>query len=442
MVSFNVAVPICVCVLFGFLTVDSRSLDDMASGKRTQYVKWTKERNTQVNKHQVGISEEEHFTNLERVYRILESVPLVDGHNDFPMGIRSLLDNDLGLLHMDHDLTKEEPWASYWSNHIDIPRMRKGMMGGQFWSAYISCRSQYKDAVRLFLEQVDVIKQMVSRYPDDLQWVDTAQGIQDAFANGKFASLIGVESGHAISSSLAILRTLYDAGVRYMTLTHGCNTPWADAAQVESGDFPPRSNGLSAFGEKVVLEMNRLGMLVDLSHVSSDSMRDALRVTVAPVIFSHSGARAICSNPRNVPDDVLQMVKEVGGVVMVNFLPYFLRDDYPTHNATVKDVVAHINHIRAVAGVDHVGIGADYNGIDVTPVGLEDVSHYPEVFAALIEDDTFEWTDEDLAKLAGLNLINTFKSVENVRDELANKNPDNSWIPKQDLGNDTACRSQ
>merc|ERR550519_504840 len=395
-----------------------------------------------LDSYEKTVSAEVHSENLERVRRILEVVPLVDGHNDFAMGIRSLLDNDVDKLHMDHDLTQEEPWASYWSNHIDIPRMRKGMMGGQFWSAYISCRAQFKDATQLFLEQVDVIKQMVSRYPNDLQWVDTAQGIQDAFANGKFASLIGAESGRAISSSLAVLRTLYDSGVRYMTLTHGCNTPWADAAQVESGNFPPRSNGLSAFGEKVVLEMNRLGMLVDLSHVSSDTMRDALRVTTAPVIFSHSGARAICSHPRNVPDDVLQMVKDVGGVVMVNFLPYFLRDDYPTNNATVKDVVAHINHIRAMAGVDHVGIGADYNGIDVTPVGLEDVSHYPEVFAALIEDETFEWTDNDLAKVAGKNLINTFKSVENVRDEMANLNPDNTWIPHQDMGNDTQCSSQ
>lgn len=383
-----------------------------------------------------------HKKTLQRVHNILDSVPLIDGHNDFAMGVRDLLDNKLDNLHMDNDLTQEEPWASYYANHIDIPRMRKGKMGGQFWSAFISCRSQFKDSVQLFLEQIDIIKQIVKKYPEHLQWADSAQGIEDAFANGKVASLVGVESGHAIANSLGVLRTLYESGTRYMTLTHVCNTPWADAAQVESGWFPPRNDGLSEFGEKIIREMNRLGMLVDLSHVSSDTMRQVLAVTAAPVIFSHSGAREICSNPRNVPDDVLRLVKEVGGVVMVNFYAGFLRDDYKEHNATVADVVAHINHIRSVAGVDHIGIGADYNGIDVTPVGLEDVSHYPEVFAALIEDNTFEWTDEDLAKVAGKNLISVFRSVEKVRDELGSLNPDNSWIPTQDMGNDTACLSQ
>jgi len=316
-------------------------------------------------------------------------------------------------------------------------------MGGQFWSAFIGCSAQFHDAVQLFLEQIDVIRQFVSRYPDDLHWATSVADIEEARAEGKIASLIGVESGHAIGSSLPLVRTLYRMGARYMTLTHGCNTPWADAAQVEVGDFPPRVGGLSEFGEKVVREMNRLGMLVDLSHVSSDAMRQALAVTRAPVIFSHSGARAICSYPRNVPDDVLQMVAEKGGIVMVNFFPYFLTDDYPARNATVQDVVAHINHIRAVAGVEHVGIGGDYNGINVTPVGLEDVSHYPEVFAALIEDGTYDWTDEELGLLASQNLINTFRAVEEVRDLLASEGeePDNSWIPEVDLGSDTGCNS-
>merc|ERR1712142_262684 len=226
-------------------------------------------------------------------------------------------------------------------------------------------------------------------------------------------------------------------------LTHVCNTPWADAAQVESGYFPARANGTTQFGEQVVLEMNRLGMLVDLSHVSHDTMMDVLDITLAPVIFSHSGARAVCSHPRNVPDDVLERVAEVGGVVMVNFYACFLRDDCAEEDATVEDVVKHINHIRRVAGVSHVGIGGDYCGIDIVPVGLEDVSHYPEVFAALIEDDEFEWTDEDLAKLSGLNLINTFRAVEGVRDMLADQGvkPDNSWIPASDMGNDTSCNT-
>merc|ERR1712215_397850 len=383
------------------------------------------------------------LTTMARVYKVLGEYPVIDGHNDFPMGLRYLLKNDLNQLNFDHDLTQEEPWASYWANHIDLPRMRQGQMGGQFWSAFISCNAQDADAVQLFLEQVDIIRQIVAKYPADLMWATSTADIETAWAEGKIASMIGVESGHAIGSSLPILRTLYSMGARYMTLTHTCNTPWADAAQVEQGYFPPRVDGISQFGEKVVLEMNRLGMLVDLSHVSSDAMRQVLDVTIAPVIFSHSGARAICSHPRNVPDDVLERVAEVGGVVMVNFYSCFLRDDCQEEDATVLDVVKHINHIRKIAGVDHIGIGGDYCGIDVVPVGLEDVSKYPEVFAALIEDEEFEWTDEDLAKVAGLNLINTFKAVEEVRDILAESDDkaDNSWIPAVDLGNDTACNT-
>lgn len=316
-------------------------------------------------------------------------------------------------------------------------------MGGQFWSAFISCRSQFKDSVQLFLEQIDIIRQFVARYPDDLHWATSVADIEEAWAQGKIASMIGVESGHAIGSSLPLLRTLYAMGARYMTLTHGCNTPWADAAQVESGQFPARVDGISEFGAKVVLEMNRLGMLVDLSHVSSDAMRQVLAQTRAPVIFSHSGARAICSNPRNVPDDVLEMVAEVGGVVMVNFYSCFLTDECSERDATIQDVVDHINHIRLVAGVEHVGIGGDYCGIDRTPVGLEDVSHYPEVFAALVEDGTFEWTDEELGMVAGTNLMNTFRSVEAVRDLMAAEGvqADNSWIPGADLGQDIGCNS-
>merc|ERR1712179_468764 len=239
---------------------------------------------------------------MERVYRVLGEYPVIDGHNDFPMGIRSLLRNDVEQLHFESDLTQEEPWASYYANHVDLPRMREGQMGGQFWSAFIGCKSQFADAVQLFLEQIDVIKQFVAGYPADLMLAMSVADIEQAWAEGRIASMIGVESGHAIGSSLPLLRTLYAMGARYMTLTHGCNTPWADAAQVESGDFPPRVNGISEFGGKIVREMNRLGMLVDLSHVSSDVMRQVLSITEAPVIFSHSGARAVCSNPRQLLD--------------------------------------------------------------------------------------------------------------------------------------------
>jgi membrane dipeptidase len=381
---------------------------------------------------------------MARVNKVLKDYPIIDGHNDFPMGVRDLLNNDVSLLNFDHDLTKEEPWASYYFNHVDIPRMRKGKMGGQFWSAYISCSSQYKDATQKFLEQIDVIHQIVDKYPEDLMWADSAADIELAFSKGKVASLVGVESGHAIGSSMSILRTLYSMGARYMTLTHGCNTPWADAAQVEDGSFPSRVNGLSDFGVKIVQEMNRLGMLVDLSHVSSDAMRQAIQASFAPVIFSHSSARAVAAHSRNVPDDVLEMVKENGGIVMVNFYTCFLVESCRTQNATVLDVVKHINHIRKIAGVDHVGIGGDYNGIDVTPVDLPDVSYYPNVFAALIEDTEFEWTDEDLGKLASGNLIRVLKEVEEVRDLLAieGQKPDNTWISSADLGDDTACNSK
>jgi len=380
---------------------------------------------------------------MERVWRVLGEHPVIDGHNDFPMAIRSLFNNDIDQINFDHDLTQEAPWNTYWANHCDLPRMKKGGMGGQFWSAFISCNAQFHDSVQLFMEQVDVIKQLVAKYPDDLMWATSSSDIETAISQGKIASMIGVESGHAIGSSLAILRSLYELGVRYMTLTHGCNTPWADAAQVESGNFPPRSNGISQFGEKVVHEMNRLGMLVDLSHVSSDVMRQVLDTTYAPVIFSHSGARSVCSNPRNVPDDVLERIPEVGGVVMVNFYSCFVIDDCREKDATVTDVVKHINHIRRVAGVDHVGLGGDFNGIDQLPVGLEDVSKYPNVFAALIEDEEFEWTDEDLGKLAGQNLIRTFREVEEIRDSMTSGGfkPDNSWVPVPDLGSDTGCRT-
>jgi len=273
-------------------------------------------------------------------------------------------------------------------------------------------------------------------------WAESAADIELAFANGKLASMIGVESGHAIGSSLPLLRTIYAMGARYMTLTHVCNTPWADAAQVEDGWFPVRNNGLSDFGLDLVLEMNRLGMLVDLSHVSTQVMKDALSISQAPVIFSHSSARAIANHSRNVPDDVLQMVKENNGIVMVNFYACFVSEDCSKMNATVHDIVKHINHIREIAGVDHVGIGGDYNGIDIPPVDLPDVSHYPDVFAALIESEV-SWSDEDLGKLASGNLIRVFKQVESVRDEMAELGwkPDNTWIPEEDLGEDTGCMS-
>ena len=386
-------------------------------------------------------------TVAERVKRILSTVPLIDGHNDLPNSIRYRTKNNLSMARIDEDLTKVEPltsdaysmFASNAYSQTDLGRLKTGMVGGQFWAAYMDCKTQYKDAVQTFLEQVDLIHLLVREYPDYLQWADSADGIEEAFLAGKIASLVGVESGHAIGSSLAILRTLYKVGARYLTLTHNCNTPWADSSKAEEGEKPVDNEGLSEFGEKVVLEMNRLGMMVDLAHVSSDTMRDALRISKAPVIFSHSGARAVTNHTRNVPDDVLEMVKENGGIVMAIFGSCYVNDD--CHDATVGDVVKHINHIRKVAGVDHVGIGSDYNGIKDLPIGLKDVSGFPKVFEALIKDKTFEWTDEDLEKLAGRNILKVLRAVEKVRDDLAQSKADNTWINQKDLRGKTECKT-
>jgi len=383
----------------------------------------------------------------ERVKRILSTMPLIDGHNDLPNSIRYRTKNNLSMARIDEDLTKVEPLASdaysmFASNaysQTDLGRLKTGMVGGQFWAAYMDCDTQYKDAVQTFLEQVDLIHLLVREYPDYLQWADSADGIEEAFLAGKIASLVGVESGHAIGSSLAILRTLYKVGARYLTLTHNCNTPWADSSKAEKGEIPVDNEGLSEFGEKVVLEMNRLGMMVDLAHVSSDTMRDALRISKAPVIFSHSGARAVTNHTRNVPDDVLEMVKENGGIVMAIFGSCYVNDD--CNDATVGDVVKHINHIRKVAGVDHVGIGSDYNGVKDLPIGLKDVSGFPKVFEALIKDKTFEWTDKDLEKLAGRNILKVLRAVEKVRDDLAQSKADNTWINPKYLRGKTECKT-
>ncbi|XP_014207050.1 dipeptidase 1-like [Copidosoma floridanum] len=237
-----------------------------------------------------------------------------------------------------------------------------------FWVAFVSCQSQYKDAVTLTLRQIDVIKRLVNKYPKNLELVTAADNIETSWKNGKLASLIGVEGGHSLDSNLGVLRLYYELGVRYVTLTHSCNTPWADASPWT--DKPVYN--LTEFGKYVVWEMNRLGMLADLSHVSHNVMRDVLNVTRAPIIFSHSSAYAICNNYRNVPNDVLLKVKENEGIVMINFFNDFVNCD-KTRNATIDDVVAHINYVRNLIGVDHVGIGADYDGVENAPEGLEDV---------------------------------------------------------------------
>ncbi|XP_059473396.1 dipeptidase 1-like [Neocloeon triangulifer] len=374
---------------------------------------------------------------LAVVRRLLEEVPLIDGHNDLPWNIRKYLRNQLQDFQFSEDLRQTEPWSrSVWS-HTDLFRLRQGMVGAQFWSAYAPCSSQYLDSVQLTLEQIDVIRRLIAQYPQHMQFVTTADEVVEAHRARKVASLIGVEGGHAIGTSLAVLRVLYRLGARYLTLTHTCSTPWADCSNVDAPGQIPDHGGLTDFGKAVVLEMNRLGMMVDLSHVSILTMLDVLQVTKAPVIFSHSAAHALCNSSRNVPDHVLRLVAQNRGIVMVAFYTYFVSCN---DTATIRDVVAHINHIRDVAGADHVGIGAGYDGINLTPQGLEDVSGYPRLFAELLA--TRRWTEYDLKKLAGLNLLRVMKEVEQVRNEMRDSGvqPSEDLVPAHDLYGKTYCR--
>ncbi|CAK9810915.1 Dipeptidase 1 [Anthophora quadrimaculata] len=347
----------------------------------------------------------------------LDSAPLIDGHNDLAYNLYELLNNNLDEFNFTKNLTDDKLWGTKVcdSCYTDLPRLRKGKLGAQFWAAYVDCSSQYKDAVQLTLRQIDVIKRLVAKYPDDLEFVTEANNIEEAWKNRKIGSMIGVEGGHSIDSSLAVLRLYYELGVRYMTLTHMCNTPWADSSLVNDSSV----HNLTEFGQAVVYEMNRLGMLVDLSHVSHNVMRHVLLITKAPVMFSHSSAFTVCRNYRNVPDDVLHMVKKNNGVVMVNFYSNYVNCN-SSRKATIQDVVDHINYIRNFIGADYVGIGADFDGVESMPEGLEDVSKYTDLFDRLYESEVEpRWTKEELEKVAGRNLIRVFRAAEEVRDQLA-----------------------
>ncbi|XP_030376216.1 dipeptidase 1 [Scaptodrosophila lebanonensis] len=376
---------------------------------------------------------------MQRVKNVLKEVPLIDGHNDLPWNIRKFLKNQLKDFRFGSDLRELAPWSTSAWSHTDLRRLKEGMVSAQFWSAYAPCSSQHLDAVQLTLEQIDLIRRLVQLYPHHMTLVTTASGIEQVHRTGKIASLIGVEGGHAIGTSLSVLRMFYQLGARYLTLTHTCNTPWADCCKVDEPGKYPHIGGLSKFGKLVVQEMNRLGMIVDLSHVSVPTMLDALGSSRAPVIFSHSSAHAICNSSRNVPDHVLQRIAINGGLVMVAFYPHFVSC---SSQATLQDVVAHINHIREVAGIDHVGIGAGYDGVNLVPKGLEDVSKYPYLFAALLESD--KWSEEDIGKLAGKNLIRVFKDVEAVRDQmdLLRVPPIDQSIPAEDIMGRSYCRFQ
>ena len=347
--------------------------------------------------------------------RVLAATPLVDGHNDLPWAIRerATQQDELALGDVaSYDLRARTP------GHTDIPRLRAGMVGVQFWSVYVPADAP--GAARMQLEQMDIARQVFERYPDVFEETLTSAAAVAAFGRGRIASVMGIEGGHVLENSLGALRAFHALGARYLTLTHSGTTDWADAA----GDTP-RHGGLNEFGREVVRELNRLGMLVDLSHVTDEAMHDALDVSAAPVIFSHSSARAVTNHERNVPDDVLRRLPRNGGIVMVTFVPMFVNDDVlafeslpPAQRAgkaqpraSLADVVRHLEHVRRLAGIDHVGIGGDFDGITRGPVGLEDVSTYPALFAELSRRG---WSEAELRQLAGENALRVWREAEAV----------------------------
>ncbi|MEU3495204.1 dipeptidase [Kitasatospora cineracea] len=390
---------------------------------------------------------------LDRARAVLRTTPVVDGHNDLPWAMRAQAGYDLDAV----DLAADQSHRL----HTDLGRLRAGGVGAQFWSVYVPAELAGDDAVSATLEQVDFVRAMAERHPGHLRLALTADEVEAARAEGRIASLMGAEGGHSINSSLATLRALYELGVRYLTLTHNSNVPWADSATDE-----PVHGGLTAFGEEVVREMNRLGMLVDLSHVSADTMRDALRVSEAPVVFSHSSARAVCDHPRNVPDDVLVQLPANGGVVMATFVPKFVlpaaiewtlaadanmrakglhplettpeamavqrayEAEHPRPVATAATVADHLDHLREVAGVDHIGLGGDYDGTAFTPAGLEDVAGYPVLVAELLRRG---WSEADLAKLTWHNAVRALRGAETVATRLrAERRPSIATLARLD----------
>jgi membrane dipeptidase len=389
-----------------------------------------------------GLQGPQSWEGLEgRARALLASSPVLDGHNDLPWAMR---------LAAGYDFDKVDVAAAQPALHTDIPRLRAGGVGAQFWSVFVPAQLQGDHAVAATLEQVDAVHAMVARYGDALALARTADEVERARAAGRIASLLGAEGGHSIDCSLGVLRMLFALGVRYLTLTHNQNVPWADSATDS-----PAHGGLTRFGEEVVREMNRIGMLVDLSHVAPATMHGALDVGQAPVIFSHSSARALCDVPRNVPDDVLGRLAGNGGVCMVTFVPAFVspacaawraaarerlaaqgipEDDFaagrqvlealeaelPRPRATIAEVADHVEHVREVAGADHVGLGGDYDGVDRQPLGLEDVSGYPRLIAELLDR---RWSDAEIAKLASGNALRALRDAESVARELSAARP-------------------
>lgn len=370
----------------------------------------------------------------EQAIDILESVPLFDGHNDAPWQYRNRIGYKFSELDFYDTTHLEEPM------HTDIHRLQEGRIGAQWWSVYVNAHIPENEAVVRTLEQIDFVKRMAKKYPDVFEMAYTADDVERIFENGKIASLIGMEGGHSIANSLAVLRRFYDLGARYMTLTHSRTLDWADAA----GDNP-KHEGLNEFGEEVIREMNRLGMLVDLSHTTPETMRDAIEISEAPVMYSHSSARAVSGHVRNVPDEILPLVQENGGIIMVTYVGTFVSEELRQYYAEraayegkieylhpgepdviaekmeewdeeheapdviLNDLADHIDHLRDQIGVDYIGIGADYDGTSSLPTDLQDVSTYPDLFAELLKRG---YSEEDLKKIAGLNMLRVMRGAE------------------------------
>lgn len=381
----------------------------------------------------------------------LDNAPVWDGHNDLPGQLRDRFRNAIDTFDFNDGVNvPPNRWGSP-AMHTDLPRLAQGQVGAQFWSVYVSASLPQNEAVVATIEQIDVMKRLIARYPDRLAFATTADEVEAAMARGRIASMLGMEGGSSIANSLAVLRQMYDLGARYMTLTHSRTLDWADSAT-----DAPRHGGLNAFGVQVVQEMARLGMLVDLSHVSEDTMHDAMDAIGAPVIFSHSGARTVNGHARNVPDSVLERLPHEGGIVMVVGLPDYLSEDLrqrvanraaeaarlgslyagqpqqvaaglaqwdaanPQVLATVSDMADHIDHVRAVAGIDHIGIGGDYDGMVTGPVGMEDVAGYPALFAELARRG---YTRRDLEKIASGNMMRVLREAEAHAASLAGMAP-------------------
>jgi len=370
----------------------------------------------------------------------LDAAPVWDGHNDVPWALRERFDNVIAPFDFNNTQAQGGVGSPLETKmHTDLPRLRQGRVGAQFWSVYVPSMPE-PQAVQATLEQIDVAHRLIQRYPQELQLALNADEVERAMASGKIASLIGMEGGHSIGSDLGVLRQMYALGARYLTLTHSANTPWADSATDD-----PEHDGLTDFGRDVVREMQRIGMLVDLSHTSEATMLDTLDVARAPVIFSHSGARAVNGHARNVPDSVLTRLKDNGGIVMLVALPGFLSEKVRQHGAdraaerarlqalwlgqpdqveaglaawdaahpevlaTVSDMADHVDHIRQVAGIDHIGLGADYDGMDTGPVGMEDAGGYPALFVELARRG---YSQADLEKIASRNMMRVLRSAE------------------------------